>query len=769
MADTQARSLHLPNPQLSFFAATTALLAVGIVASLAGAVEVAGAAWIIGTVIGLVVCVVTTAIDIAHKQLSVDVIAILALAGALWIDEPLAGSLIAVMLATGVLLEARAAARAKRELDLLVRRAPRRARRRVGDQVSDIDVADVAQGDLLVVASGEIVPVDGRLQSDGVFDESALTGESVPVERVAGDEIRSGVVNAGRSVEFTATATAAESSYAGIIRLVEQAQAGSANVVRTADRFAIAVVPLTLVLAGVAWIASGDPVRAVAVFVVATPCPLLLAAPIAIMSGLSRCSRAGVVVKGGGVLERLAGGRILLFDKTGTLTQGHPTVTEVVLADDRLRTEEFASLAASLAQIPPHGLASAIVTHARGRGYELVMPDDVHEVTGYGLEGRVNGRSVRLGKANWIVGDASPAWVRQVRRRAAFDGSLTVFVAIDDQPAGAFLLEDPIRPDAPRMIRHLRNVGIERTVLVTGDRAEVAEAVARVVGIDSVAADRDPAEKVAVLQAESAGGSTIMVGDGVNDAPALAAADVGVALAARGASASSETADIVLTVDRVDALATAIDVAHRSRRIALQSVTVGMGLSLIAMVIAALGYLPPTIGALTQEVIDVLAIVIALRALTPGRQAATKVSVQDAELIAAMESEHMEVREIVEQVRSVADDLDAPPVDLDPARRLLVRLESELLPHELAEERELYPVVAKILGGADPMGALSRTHAEIEHQIRRLRRLIDDIGDTAPTPDDVIELRGLLYGLYAVLKLHNSQEEEGAFSLITSR
>ena len=769
MADEKAGSRSLPNTEILFFCSTTALLIVGVVASVVGAADIARIVWVIGTVIGLVVSVVSTAIDIAHRRLSVDVIAILALAGALWIDEPLAGSLIAVMLATGVLLEARAAARAKRELDLLVRRAPRRARRRVGDQVSDIDVNEVNQGDQLIVANGEIVPVDGRLQTDGVFDESALTGESVPVERIAGDEIRSGVVNAGRSVELTATATASDSSYAGIIRLVEEAQAGSADFVRAADRFAIAFVPLTLILAGVAWLVSGDPVRAVAVFVVATPCPLLLAAPIAIMSGLSRCSRAGVVVKGGAVLERLAAGRILLFDKTGTLTQGRPTVVEVVLADDRLRAEEFVSLAASLDQVSPHVLASAIVTHARGRGYELAMPEDVHEVTGYGLEGRVNGRNVRLGKARWIVGDASPAWVRQVRRRAAFDGSLTVFVAIDDQPAGAFLLEDPIRPDAPRMIRHLRNVGIERTVLVTGDRAEVAESVARVVGIDSVAADRDPAEKVAVLQAEAAVGSTIMVGDGVNDAPALAAADVGVALASRGASATSETADIVLTVDRVDALATAIDVAHRSRRIALQSVTVGMGLSLIAMVVAALGYLPPTIGALTQEVIDVLAIAIALRALTPGRQAATKVSSEDAELIAAMESEHMEVREIVDQVRTVADELDAPPVDLGPAQRLLVRLESELLPHELAEERELYPVVAKILGGADPMGALSRTHAEIEHQIHRLRRLIDDIGDASPEPDDVIELRGLLYGLYAVLRLHNSQEEEGAFSLIAGQ
>ena len=769
MSETASPSRSWPSYEIPFFCGTLALLVVGAVAWATGADEVARIAWIVGTVMGLVVSVTTTALDIARGQLSVDLIAILALAGSLWIDEPLAGSLIAVMLATGVLLEARAAARAKRELDLLVRRAPRRARRRIGDRVEDVDVSVVEQGDQLIVANGEIVPVDGRLQSTGVFDESALTGESVPVERSSGDDVRSGVVNAGKSVELTATASAAESSYAGIIRLVEEAQQSSSNFVRTADRFAIAFVPLTLLLAGVAWLVSGDAVRAVAVFVVATPCPLLLAAPIAIMSGLSRCSRAGVVVRGCAVLERLAGGKVLLFDKTGTLTQGHPTVVEVVLADDRLSVDDVVRLSASLDQVSPHVLASAIVTYARKRDIELVLPTDVHEVTGYGLEGSVDGHHVRLGKARWIVGESAPSWVRQVRRRAAFDGSLTVFIAVDGAPAGAFMLEDPIRADAPRMIRHLRSVGIERTVLVTGDRSEVAEAVARVVGIDSVAADRDPGEKVAVLQAESAAGSTIMVGDGVNDAPALAAADVGVALAARGASASSETADIVLTVDRVDALATAIDVAHRARRIALQAVTVGMGLSLVAMVVAALGYLPPTVGALTQEVIDVLAIAIALRALTPGKQRTAKISPADAQLIVAMESEHMEVRQIVEQVRSVADELTVEPFDLAPVTRVVGRLESELLPHELAEERELYPVVAKILGGADPMGALSRTHAEIEHQIHRLRRLVDDIGDSDPEPDDVIELRGLLYGLYAVLRLHNAQEEEGAFSLVTQR
>ena len=575
--------------------------------------------WLLGTGLGLVFSILWTVEAIRRRQLSVDVIAVLALAGAIVVNEPFAGAMITVMLASGQLLEARAAERARRELSLLVERAPRTARRMGEGGVVEIPVDQVVVGDLLLVGTGQIVPVDGRLRVTAVLDESALTGEALPVERLAGEDVRSGVVNAGQPINLVATALAAESTYAGVVRLVEQAQASSAPFVRAADRFAIAFVPLTLILAGACWAFSGEAVRAVAVLVVATPCPLLLAAPIAIMSGLSRAAQIGVVIKGGGALERLAGGQVMLFDKTGTLTRGHPVLADVVTAGERMDADEVLRLAASLDQVSGHVLAGAIVTGATRRGLALAMPQDVHEVHGYGLVGTVGSHQVKLGKAAWIVGDTPPAWVRQVRRRADLDGSLTVFAAVDEQPVGAFLLEDAIRPDSPRMVRALRLAGISRVVLVTGDRADIADMVGRIVGVDSVLADCDPADKLAAIERESTRGATIMVGDGINDAPALAAAGVGVALASRGATASSEAADVVLTVDRVDALADAILIARRCKRIALQAVLVGMGLSLVAMLAAAAGLLPPAAGAVMQEVIDVLAIGIALRAVVPGR------------------------------------------------------------------------------------------------------------------------------------------------------
>ena len=764
------------NHEQALFVAATALLAAGGGAALAGADAAARALWVAGTLLGLVAAVAQLVVAIRGGRLSVDVIAVLALAGALAVGEPFAGAMISVMLASGQLLEARAAARARRELSLLIERAPRTARRDVDGQIDQIPVDEVAVGDRLLVGTGEIVAVDGRLLSAGVFDESALTGEPLPVHRAAGEDIRSGVVNVGAPADVLTTETAAHSTYAGVVRLVEQAKASSAPFVRVADRFAILFVPLTLLLAGAAWLVSGDPVLAVAVLVVATPCPLLLAAPIAFMSGLSRAARLGVIIKGGGALERLAKGTVLLFDKTGTLTRGRPQVTDLVLAGPEWDADEVLRLAASLDQVSPHVLASAIVTAGTGRGLALELPTQVREEHGYGLQGRVDGRLVALGKASWVVGDADPAWVRQLRRRADLDGSLTVFVAIDGRPAGAFLLQDEVRPDAPRMIRGLRRAGITRVMLVTGDRADVAEMIGRIVGVDEVLADRDPAAKLGIVEQESARGATIMVGDGINDAPALAAAGVGVALAARGASASSETADVVLTVDRVGVLADAILIARRSRRIALLAVLVGMGLSLVAMVIAAIGLLPPAAGAITQEVIDLLAIGIALLAVLPGRRHTVPMPDADVATAARLRTEHDAVKPVVEQIRTVADALSTQHPDLDPVRTLAGQLEDEVLPHERADEDLLVPLVGRALG-PDATASLSRTHAEIEHQVSRLRRLLDGLpggpsGDptledaTAVPPEDVIELRRLLYGLYAVLRLHNTQEEEGAFSLV---
>ena len=760
-----AQSAWAANKERALFVVSTVLLLAGGAAWLLSADTMATVLWNAGTLLGLMFSVGWTIVAIRAGQLSVDVIAVLALAGALAVDEPFAGAMITVMLASGQLLEARAAARARRELSLLVERAPRTARRDVGGAVVEVPVDDVVIGDRLLVGTGEVIPVDGRLLSAAVLDESALTGEPLPVERITGDDVRSGVVNAGQPIGLLATAVAADSTYAGVVRLVEQAQASSAPFVRTADRFAIYFVPLTLVLAGLSWVLSGDPVRAVAVLVVATPCPLLLAAPIAIMSGLSRAAHLGVVIKGGGALEALAGGQVMLFDKTGTLTQGHPVLADVVTAAG-FDADEVLRLAASLDQVSPHVLASAIVTGGTRRGLDLKLPEQVQEVHGYGLEGTVDGHRVKLGKASWIVGDTAPAWVRQVRRRADLDGSLTVFVAVDDVPAGAFLLQDAIRPDAPRMVRTLRTAGITRVVLVTGDRADIADMIGRIVGVDTVLADCDPADKLAAIERESVNGATIMVGDGVNDAPALAAAGVGVALAARGATASSEAADVVLTVDRIDALGDAILIAKRSKHIALQAVLVGMGLSLVAMLAAAVGLLPPAAGAVVQEIIDVLAIGLALRALLPGAVHTIAMPAEDIATAIKLRVEHDATLPLIETIRTVADELSSQDCDLEPVRALLIRLEGELLPHERADEKLLVPLVDRALGGNDATAAISRTHAEIEHQVSRLRRLLRAIEDDPAGPEDVIELRRLLYGLYAVLRLHNAQEEESAFSLV---
>jgi heavy metal translocating P-type ATPase len=755
---------------LTLFFSTLVLLVAGAVGYALDMPVLRDGSWYAATAVGLVMSVAWMIQSLRARQFGVDVIAVLALVGALVVDEPFAGAMIAVMLATGRLLESRASRRAQRDLSLLVQRAPRTARRIEPAGAVEIPVGEVRRGDHLLVGPGEVVPVDGRLLTAAVLDESSLTGEPMPVDRPGGDGVRSGAVNAGSAIDMTATADAASSTYSQIVRLVEQAQAGSAPFVRSADRIAIVFVPFTLLLAGAAWLIGGDATPAVAVLVVATPCPLILAAPIAIMSGLSRAARSGVIVKGGEALERLASGRVLLLDKTGTVTRGEPVVIDIATAGPGVDGAELLRLAASVDQFSPHVLAGAIVKAAGARGLPLTLPQQVQERSGYGIEGVVDGRRVQVGKPSWIAppaaNGAGPEWIELVRRRAAVNSSLTVFVGIDGVPSGAFILEDPVRPDARRMLHTLHAAGIERTVLLTGDRAEVAETVGQLVGVDAVVGDTDPAGKVAQVLAESAAAPTIMVGDGVNDAPALAAAGVGVALAAGGATASSEAADVVLTVDRIDRLADAILIARRSRRIAVQAAVTGMGLSLVAMVAAALGYLPPAVGALLQEFIDVLAILVALRAVLPGRRQTPVMVAEDAEVAGRLLSEHLSVRPVVERIAAVADALAPTPAALADVRRLVDVLESDLLPHEHHEEQELFPLMDRMFGDHDATAGLSRTHTEIDVQVDRLRRILAGIPTGSLSPADLPELRRTLYGLYGVLKLHNAQEEESLFSLL---
>jgi len=389
-----------------------------------------------------------------------------------------------------------------------------------------VPLDQIAAGDVLLVAAGEVVPVDGTLTTGAaVLDESALTGEALPVEHVRGDSLRSGTLNAAGPFDLRASASAADSTYGAIVRLVAEAENSQAPFVRLADRYAMWFLPLSLVVAGAAW-ALGGAARAVAVLVVATPCPLILAAPVALVSGLSAAARRGIVVKNGGVLERLARCTTVMLDKTGTLTVGQPEVTAIVPAGG-LPPDEIVAVAASLDQASGHVLAAAVVRAAAERGCPLVQPADVTELPGQGIAGTVAGRHVRLGRAEWAAVTGTPPWVRAVRRRAWLDGALTVFVAVDGNPAGALLLEDRIRLDARQTIRALRRGGITRVVLATGDGAEAAGAVGALTGVDEVLAELTPAGKLDAVRREQRRAPVIMTGDGINDAPALALADVG--------------------------------------------------------------------------------------------------------------------------------------------------------------------------------------------------------------------------------------------------
>jgi heavy metal translocating P-type ATPase len=750
-------------------AVTSAGLVAGGLAWLAGAAGVADGGWLVSAAFGLGYALWSAVDGIRHGRLGVDVIALLALAGAIAVRELLAAAVISVMLASGRALEAWAARRARQELSALLDRAPRTARRyrdgSVGDgSVEIVPLDDVAAGDVLLVASGDVVPVDGTVASGvAVLDESALTGEARPAERRTGDRAQSGVVNAGSPFDLRASETAAASTYAGIIRLVSEAAESQAPFVRLADRYAMWFLPLTLAVAAAGW-ALGGPDRAVAVLVVATPCPLILAAPVAYVSGLSAAARRGVVVKSGGVLERLARCTTLILDKTGTLTAGQPEVTAITPADpDDLAAEEILSLAASLDQVSGHVLAAAVVRAAAGRDCRLTQPANVTEVPGQGIAGTVGSHEVRLGRARWAGAAESAPWVRAARRRSRLDGALTVFAAVDGRPAGVLLLEDRLRPDARQTIRTVRRGGISRIVLATGDRADAAGAVGALAGADAVIADLTPADKLDVVRREQRRAPVIMTGDGINDAPALARADVGIAMGARGASASSEAADAVLTVDELGRLGEVAAIARRTRRIAMQSVLGGMGLSLAAMGAAAAGLLPVVWGALLQEAIDVAAILNALRALRPPAPE-VRLTAADAELTSRFRAEHRAIRADIDQLRLTAQTLGEPGA-MDRVRRVHELLAREVWPHEHAEESDLYPALNRVLGGADPTAPMSRGHAEIAVQIARLGRLVDDIGDRDPGAADIADLRDLLYSLHAILRLHTLQEDEAYLSL----
>jgi heavy metal translocating P-type ATPase len=695
-------------------------------------------------------------------RLGVDVIALASILGALALDEAAAAAVIALMVAGGEALEAWAEGRAQGALTELLARAPRGAARISDGEITEITLDAIAPGDLLLVRPGETVPADGILEDAGAtLDESMLTGEPLPVSLNQGARLRSGGVNAGGAFRLRASAGAAGSTYAAIIRLTQAAAQSRAPLVRLADRWAIGFILLTALLAGAAWALSGDPRRALAVLVVATPCPLILAAPIALVAGIGRAARRGIVVKGGAALERLARIRTVIFDKTGTLTPGRPRLAGIE-ADAALGRDAALRLAAALAQASTHPVSVALVATARARGFDLPVPEAVEETPGGGLSGQVDGKTLTLGSEGFLLGRGMGPENGLFAAALVSAAGSVAWLAVEGRAVAAFIMADGLREEAPRAVRALRQLGIERIVMVTGDRAAAATPIAAALRLDAMLADRDPAGKLIALKAER--GPVAMVGDGVNDAPVLAAADVGIAMGAHGTAAAAEAGDVVLLADRLDRVAEAIAIARRARRIALQAILLGMGLSLLAMMAAALGWLSPLAGALLQEGIDVAAILYALRALLPGDSAAAARLSGEAGL-AARVAEHAGLRDLAEALRGAGENLNDGPAQLAALRVLERRLRDELLPHQAAEESALYPEAAARLGGQDPLGVLLRMHTEIEALAERFSALLP----LAEAPGGFAEvapaIRRTLFALEALLALHLTAEEEALAGL----
>jgi heavy metal translocating P-type ATPase len=596
---------------------TTAILLISLVCLGAGLwlpgtgdIPVSSLIWTIGTLPVLFTLAIQIIQSLRRGDVGLDITAALSMSAALLLGESLAANVVAIMYAGGQFLESFADRRAGREMSALLERVPHNAMRYSSKGLEEVGVETLIPGDRIVVRSGEVVPVDGTLQSDALLDYASLTGEALPVKAQNGLQVLSGAGNVGRPFTMIASHTAQESTYAGVVRLVERAKLSKAPITRMSDRYALAFLLATVALAGASWALANDPVRGLSVLVVATPCPLILAVPVAIVAGLSRAARIGVLVKGGAILELMADIRTIVFDKTGTLTGGTPRLV-VTKATGPLPEDEALRLAASLDQGSTHPIAKALVAEAKSRRLALTPPNDVIETPGEGLMGKVEGRTVTVGGLDYV------------RKHARSDKLMTTTgaemvlsaLAIDGEVVAVFGLADMPRDGISSLLDSLRRMDIQRIILASGDRQAVVDAIARDLAIDVVMGDLDPDAKVAIVRAEAKHGAVMMVGDGINDAPALAAANVGVAMGAKGAAASSETADVIILRDSLDAIVPALLIARRSRRIALQSIAIGLTLSGSGMVAAAFGYLSPVNGALAQEAIDILVILNALRVL----------------------------------------------------------------------------------------------------------------------------------------------------------
>jgi len=600
------------------FVAIVGLAAGGLATLVAGRPDVGNLFWYAALLIGGAPVVYHTLRGVFRGKFAADIVAMLAILTAVLTDEAFAGVIIVIMQTGGEALDDYGFRRASSSLDSLIARAPKIANLRRGDGgIEEVEVKDVVVGDEVIVRSGDLIPVDGLLtRGPAEIDESALTGEPLPRTKAEGEVLMSGTLNVGQAFEMSATRVSTESQYSKIVDMVRKAEGDKPPIQRLADRYAIVFTPLTIGVATLGWLFTHNVSTVLAVLVVATPCPLILATPLAVICGVNRAAKESIIVKNGTAIEQIGRGRVVLFDKTGTLTYGSPIVESIVSLDGEER--EILRKAASVEQLSSHPVAKALAEEGVRRFGTPGMPVNFKETPGQGVEAELDGEHILVGSQQFCEARISRAFdskAGEILGSARDEGRMATFIAIDGKPAGIVVFTDKLRPGVPAMMMRLRELGVEQTVMLTGDNKVNAEIIAREAGVGRVVANLLPAQKVEeVRKLTQQFGRTIMVGDGINDAPALATATVGVAMGAHGTGISSEAADIVLLVDDVTKVADGISIGQRMLRVAKESIFFGLGASFVLMAIASLGYIQPAIGAVLQEVVDITVILNALRA-----------------------------------------------------------------------------------------------------------------------------------------------------------